>query len=273
MVETLIICHRGENLKQMIHLLTIPGRQVLSFLRQAGQMTLFLLKALVVMPLPPYRPANLLKQIHFIGPHSLFVILLTALFAGMVLGLQGYYTLSRFGSEAMLGPMVALAMIQELGPVLTALMITGRAGSAMAAELGIMRIREQVDALQTMGINPMGHLIVPRLLAGIFVFPLLTAIFNVVGILGGYLVAVQLMGMSSGTYYGEIQAKVDMDDIHMSLIKSLVFGLLVTWVCAFKGYTTGRGAEGVGRATTSAVVLSSVLVLVVDYVITSIMVN
>lgn len=247
------------------------GQATLAFVREMGRMGIFLGNGLMAMGSPPFRLRLLLKQISFIGIHSLFVIMLTAIFSGMVLGLQGYYTLARFGSEALLGPAVALSIIRELGPVLSGLMVTGRAGSALTAELGIMRIREQVDALHAMGINPMKYLVAPRIEAGLLVLPLLTAIFDVVGIYGGYLVSVQLLGMSGGTYFGGIESAVLPRDILVGLLKSVSFGLIITWVCTYKGYTTTRGAEGVSRSTTSAVVLSSVLILVWDYFVTSVM--
>ncbi|MEO5362739.1 MAG: MlaE family lipid ABC transporter permease subunit [Magnetococcus sp. DMHC-8] len=232
-------------------------------------MFLFFLAVLASVFRPPYRPANLLKQIHFVGVRSLFVIILTAMFAGMVLSLQGYYTLTRFGAEGLLGPAVALSIIRELGPVLSGLMVTGRAGSALAAELGIMRIREQIDALEVMGIAPLQFLVAPRVLAGLVAMPILTVIFDVIGIMGGYLIAVQLLNMSSGVYFSGIESAVVMRDIVTGLIKAVSFGLIVTWVCTFKGYHAKRGAEGVSHAATSAVVLSSVLILICDYFITS----
>ncbi|MBF0369737.1 MAG: ABC transporter permease [Magnetococcales bacterium] len=247
------------------------GQASLDSVQEMGRMFVFLAISLAAFVTPPFRPRNLLKQIHFIGIRSLFVITLTAIFAGMVLALQGYYTLTRFGSEALLGPAVALSMIRELGPVLSGLMVTGRAGSALTAELGIMRIREQLDALESMGIQPIRFLVAPRIEAGLIALPLLTVIFDVIGILGGYLVAVQLLGMSGGTYFGGIESAVVMKDIVVGLIKAFCFGLIITWVCTYKGYYTKRGAEGVSQATTSAVVLSSVLILVCDYFITSIM--
>ena len=201
----------------------------------------------------------------------MLVIFLTGAFAGMVLSLQGFYTLNRFGSAALLGPMVALSLIKELGPVLTALMVTGRAGSAITAEIGIMRISEQIDALELMGLNPFRYLVVPKLLAGIIVLPLLTAIFNVVGIFGGYLVGGKLFGVSAGIYFGEMANYVDMQDILGGIYKSLTFGVLITWVCCYKGYYSGFGAEGVSKATTQAVVISSVLILIWDYFMTSVM--
>ena len=188
----------------------------------------------------------------------------------MVLGLQIFFTLSRFGSEAFLGPAVALSLIRELGPVLAALMVTGRAGSALTAELGIMRITEQIDALEVMALSPMRYLVAPSIFAGILTFPLMTAIFDVLGIFGGYLVGVELLGLSPGTYFGEMQTFVDFADIALGFWKSVSFGVIVTWVCAYKGFHVGHGAEGVARATTQAVVLSSVLILVWDYFIGSV---
>jgi phospholipid/cholesterol/gamma-HCH transport system permease protein len=214
-----------------------------------------------------------LKQIQFIGYQSISVIFLTGAFTGMVLGYQGFNTLNRFGSTAFLGPMVALSLIKEMGPVISALMVTGRAGSSVAAEIGIMRISEQIDALELMGLNPYRYLVVPNIIAALIALPLLTAIFDVVGIFGGYLVGVNLLGLGPGTYFGEMINRVEMRDILEGVFKSLNFGVIISWVCCFKGYYTGFytgfGAEGVSRATTQAVVLSSVLILVWDYFMTS----
>ena len=163
-----------------------------------------------------------------------------------------------------------LSLIRELGPVLAALMVTGRAGSALTAELGIMRITEQIDALEVMALSPMRYLVAPSIFAGIITFPLMTAMFDVVGIFGGYLVGVELLGLSPGTYFGEMQTFVDFGDISLGFWKSISFGVIVTWVCAYKGFHVGHGAEGVARATTQAVVLSSVLILVWDYFIGSV---
>jgi phospholipid/cholesterol/gamma-HCH transport system permease protein len=234
-------------------------------------MGFFLIKALFYALTPPLKISRVLKEIRFIGFQSTLVILLTGAFSGMVLGLQGYYTLTKFGSDALLGPMVALALIRELGPVFSALMVTGRAGSAMTAEIGIMRNTEQIDALELMGLNPFRYLIVPKLFAGVMALPLLCSIFNVVGIFGGYLVGVRLLGLSEGTYFSEMSNYVDMEDILGGVYKSLSFGVLVVWVCCYKGYTTGFGAAGVSKATTQAVVLSSVLILVWDYFMTSLL--
>lgn len=247
------------------------GRVTLNVVGALGRFGLFLGEAVTWTFIPPFKLRNLLQRIHFIGFRSLSVIVLTGAFTGMVLGLQVFLTLVRFGSEAFLGPAVALSLIRELGPVLSALMVTGRAGSALAAEIGIMRITEQIDALTVMALNPMRYLIVPVIVAGVITFPLMTAIFDVVGIFGGYLVGVKLLGLSEGTYFGEMRTFVEMADIMTGFWKSLSFGVIVTWVCAYKGYYTGHGAEGVSRATTQAVVLSSVLILVWDYFMGSVL--
>jgi len=238
-------------------------------LRETGRMGLFLAKTFTFAVTPPLKFSELLKQIRFIGFQSSLVIFLTGAFTGMVLGLQGYYTLSQFGTAALLGPMVALSLIKELGPVLSALMVTARAGSAMTAEIGIMRITEQIEAIELMGLNPIRYLVVPKFLAGILALPLLTAIFDVVGIFGGYLIGVKLLGIGEGTYFGEMANHIRMQHITQGIYKSLSFGVLITWVCCYKGYHAGFGAEGVSKATTQAVVLSSVLILFWDYVLTS----
>jgi phospholipid/cholesterol/gamma-HCH transport system permease protein len=247
------------------------GAAVLFGLRRVGRAGLFLAQTFFYSSTPPLKFSQIVKQIEFIGFQSTLVILLTGAFSGMVLGLQGYYTLNRFGSAGFLGPMVALSLVKELGPVLCALMVTGRAGSAITAEIGIMRISEQIDALVLMGLNPFRYLIVPKFLAGIIALPLLTAIFDVVGILGGYVVGVKLLGVAKGTYFGEIMNYLDMQDILEGLYKSLSFGVLITWICCYKGYYAGFGAEGVSKATTHAVVISSVFILIWDYAMTSIL--
>ena len=220
---------------------------------------------------PPFRFHLIMKQIHFIGVRSIAVITLTAVFTGMVIGLQGYYTLRQFGSESLLGSAVALSLIRELGPVLTALMVTARAGSAITAEIGIMQITEQIDALFAMAVNPIRYLIVPKMLAALVAVPLLCAIFDVVGIGGGYLVGVKLLGVSEGAYFGQMKASVVWKDVFSGFWKSVSFGLLLTWIACYKGYYTSHGAEGVSRATTESVVLASVTILVWDYFMTSVL--
>lgn len=231
----------------------------------------FLLNSLSTIVRNPGSPVHVLKQLSFIGAKSLFVIFLTAAFTGMVLGLQGYYTLTKFGSEGMLGTAVALSLIRELGPVLTALMVTGRAGSAITAEIGIMRITEQIDALETMALDPFKYLINPKLLAAIIALPLLCAIFDLVGIYGGWLVGVKLLGVNPGAYFYEMEKSVVWRDVYSGFIKSFSFGVIIAWIGCYKGFFADRGAEGVSKATTESVVLTSVLILVWDYFLTSVL--
>lgn len=241
------------------------GSGALSVLRKMGHMLIFLVQSLSYAFIPPFKFRILLREIQFIGTKSMTVIVLMGSFTGMVLALQGFHLLRKVGSEALLGPAVALPLIRELGPVLSALTITGRAGSALTAEIGIMRISEQIDALTAMALNPMRYLIVPKMFAAIIAFPLLTAIYDVVGIYGGYFVGVKLLGLSSGTYFSQMEHFLEMEDIRIGIYKSLTFGILVLWVCCYKGFYTGYGAEGVSKATTEAVVMSSVLILIADY--------
>jgi phospholipid/cholesterol/gamma-HCH transport system permease protein len=250
--------------------LDLLGGWGIGIVASLGRFGSFLVAAVATMLTPPLKFWAFVDRINFIGFRSLLIILLTGAFTGMVLGLQIFLTLSRFGSEAFLGPAVALSLIRELGPVLAALMVTGRAGSALTAELGIMRITEQIDALEVMALNPTRYLVAPSIFAGIVSFPLMTAMFDVVGIFGGYLVGVELLGLSPGTYFGEMRTFVDMADISLGFWKSFYFGIIVTWVCSYKGFYVGHGAEGVARATTQAVVLSSVMILVWDYFIGSV---
>ncbi len=247
------------------------GRNILALIGEMGRMLIFLISTVAWMVRPPFRFMQVLKQIHFIGVKSLFVIVLTGAFTGMVLGLQGYYSLRKFGAEALLGSAVALSIIRELGPVLSALMVTGRAGSAMTAEIGIMRITEQIDALDTMAVSPMQYLIAPKVLASVLIMPMLCSIFDIVGIYGGHLVGVELLGVSSGAYTSSMESSVEWKDVYGGLLKALSFGLIISWVCTYKGYNTTMSAEGVGTATTEAVVLSSVLILVWDYFLTSVL--
>ena len=247
------------------------GRNTLQIVGEMGRMMVFLISTVAWMVRPPFRLLQLLKQMHFIGVKSLFVIVLTGAFTGMVLGLQGYYSLRKFGAEGLLGSAVALSIIRELGPVLSALMVTGRAGSAMTAEIGIMRITEQIDALDTMAVSPMQYLIAPKVLASILIMPMLCSIFDLIGIYGGHLVGVELLGVSSGAYMNSMESSVEWKDVYGGFLKAVSFGLIVSWVCTYKGYNTTMSAEGVGTATTEAVVLSSVLILVWDYFLTSVL--
>jgi phospholipid/cholesterol/gamma-HCH transport system permease protein len=247
------------------------GALVIDSVVQLGAFVLFLLSAVLYVFLPPFKPRLWIRQIRIIGADSLFLIILIGGFTGMVLGLQGYNTLRRFGSDGALGTVVALVLVRELGPVLAALMIAARAGSAMAAELGSMQSTEQIDALTVMAINPVQYLVSPRVLAGVISFPLLVSVFDVVGIFGGYMVGVGLMGAPSAAYFNGIAANMDGHDIMTGIYKALLFAVVVTWVCCYKGYHAERMATGVSRATTEAVVLSSALILAFDYFLTSIL--
>jgi len=247
------------------------GRISLLLIQEMGRMLIFLVASFGWLIRPPFRPFQIFKQLHFLGLKSTFVVALTGVFTGMVLALQLHHTLRKFGSEALLGSAVGLSLIRELGPVFAALMVTARAGSATTAEIGLMRITEQIDALKTMAINPLQYLIAPRLLAGVIGVPLLGAIFDVVGIAGGYLVGVELLGGNPGSYWSSLESAVEWKDVSGGILKSISFGLIVSWVCCYKGYSTEMSAEGLGKATTEAVVLTSVLILVWDYFLTSVL--
>lgn len=255
------------------------GREFLYLLENTGRMGIFLGATLANILKPPYTPYPVIRQVYFIGTRSLIVILVTGLFTGMVLGLQGYYNLRKFGSEELLGSAVALSLIQELGPVLTALMVIGRAGSAICAEIGIMRNSEQIDALECMAIDPFKFLIAPKFIAALISLPVLTFIFNILGILGGYIAGVVFLGVAEGAYFQGMYDSVVWADIRLCLVKALIFGLLIVWITTFKGYflhlnrTGVFGAEGVSRITTDAVVLASVTILVWDYLIGSLILS
>jgi phospholipid/cholesterol/gamma-HCH transport system permease protein len=217
---------------------------------------------------------EIVNQVFYIGARSSLIVLLVGLFTGMVLGLQLFYTLVKFGSVGALGSAISLTLVREMGPVLTAIMIAARAGSGMAAEIGILRVSEQVDALYTMRVDPMRYLISPRIAASIISFPLLTAFFDLIGIIGGYLTGVLLLGTNGGTYFYRVQSSLSMVDVRGGFTKALVFGAIVSCICCFQGYfchmrTDGYGAKAVGLATVSAVVLSCVMILITDYVVTS----
>ena len=250
------------------------GRLTIFLVQEMGRMAIFFSKGFLFIFSLPLQLLKIIQQTYFIGMKSIFVICLTAAFTGMVLGLQGYYTLVKFGSEGMLGAAVALSLVRELGPVMTAIMVIGRAGSAVAAEIGIMRISEEIDALETMDIDPIRFLVSPRIAASLISFPLLTALFDVVGIFGGYVTGSCLLGINPGIYFSRVESSVLMEDILGGFIKSIAFAVVVATICCFQGYFThtrsqGFGAKGVSLSTTSAVVLSCVVVLVVDYVLTS----
>jgi phospholipid/cholesterol/gamma-HCH transport system permease protein len=235
-----------------------------------GRYTILSTKALFYSLIPPWRLRNIFKQMEFVGMDSLMVVILTGVFTGGVFTLQIIYGFRRFSAESMVGPTVATAMTRELGPVLTALMVTGRVGSSMAAELAAMRVTEQIDALTVMAAEPVKYLISPRIIAGIFMLPLLTAIADAVGVVGGYFVAMA-KGLDPGQFAGRIQDIVIMDDVFDGLVKSAVFGFILTSVGCYSGFFSKGGAEGVGKSTTIAVVISYVSILVGDFIMTALM--
>jgi len=247
------------------------GRKVLDVTEEWGRAWIFLFRTIRALFRRPLRVHLILTQVYQIGVNSTLVIALIGAFTGAVLAVQGNYTLSKFGATAFTGSAVALSLIRELGPVLTALMVIGRAGSAITAEIGIMRITEQIDALRSMAVDPIKYLMAPRFLAGLIAMPFLTGIFIVVGIGGGYLVGVGLLGLSSGTFVSQMVNAVETVDVSSGYIKSVVFGFIFGWVSCYKGYTCGFGAVGVNKATTQSVVIASVCVLVSDYFLTSIL--
>jgi len=263
-----------------MQLLTGPfaafGRMAIGWTNNMGASAVFLFLAFLKI----FRPKQLIKivqQIYYIGARSTLIIMLVGLFTGMVLSLQSYHTLVKVGAQGALGTLVALSLVRELGPVLTAIMITARAGSAITAEIGIQRISEQIDALDTMRIDPLGYLITPRIAAAVISFPLLTALFDLIGIIGGYISGVILLGANAGTYLFRVQSSMEMKDVTDGFVKAVVFAVIVSTVCCYQGYfahlrTDSHGAKAVGLATTSAVVLSCVLILVADYVVTSLLI-
>ena len=218
------------------------------------------------------RPRLVTSQIHFIGNYSLVLIAVSGLFVGFVLGLQGYYTLNKYGSEQALGLLVALSLTRELGPVVTALLFAGRAGTSLTAEIGLMKAGEQLSAMEMMAVNPLQRVLAPRFWAGVIAMPILAAIFSAVGVLGGYIVGVQLIGVDEGAFWSQMQAGVDLwNDIANGVIKSIVFGFAVTFVALYQGYEAQPTPEGVARATTRTVVIASLAVLGLDFLLTALM--
>lgn len=261
----------------MVQAIERLGGSVIGFIEQMGLMGIFLFTTIKKTMKPPYKLFPIVKQIHFIGARSTLVILVAGSFTGMVVALQFYDTLVRFGSVAMLGSAVALGLIRELGPVLSALVVIGRAGSAICAEIGIMRTDEQIDSLECMAIDPYKFLVVPRMLAALFAVPALTMLFIFVGIFGGWFVGVVLFGVNEAAYFQGMYHTVVWHDIEMGLVKSIIFGLIIVWVATAKGYlmhldeTGAFGSEGVSRTTTNAVVISTIGILIADYLISAIM--
>lgn len=220
------------------------------------------------------RPRLITDQIHFIGNYSLIIIGVSGLFVGFVLGLQGYYTLNKYGSEQALGLLVALSLTRELGPVVTALLFAGRAGTSLTAEIGLMKAGEQLSAMEMMAVNPMQRVVAPRFWAGVIAMPILAAIFSALGIFGGYIVGVKLIGVDEGAFWSQMQSGVDVwNDIANGVIKSVIFGFAVTFIALFQGYEAQPTPEGVSRATTRTVVIGSLTVLWLDFLLTALMFN
>jgi len=255
-------------------MITALGRSTLIFIHELGEISLFGAGAVRGFFRQRHRFVKLLIATLEIGVRCFPIVAIVGLFTGLVMGLQLYYTLVKFGGEAALGTAVSLSLIRELGPVLTALMVVGQAGSAMASELGIQRNDEQIDALQTMSIDPKGYLVGPRLLAALLCFPILTAVFDLIGIWGGYVTGCVLLHVDSGVYWNRVFQSVTWVDVQGGFIKSLVFGLVTIAICTYRGFNTHRkasypGVRGVSESATRAVVWSSVTVLATDYLITS----
>ncbi|HEC97054.1 MAG TPA: ABC transporter permease [Nitrospirae bacterium] len=243
----------------------ILGRMIIGFARELGSVLILLSVTIKQLVIPPYEIRNTFKQMLEVGIRSLPVVFITAVFTGMVLSLQTYTGFKRFGAETLVGTVVALSMTRELGPVLTGLIVAGRAGAAMAAELGTMRVTEQIDALETLATNPVKYLIVPRFISGALMLPALAIVTDIVGIIGGFVISVGLFGANSVSYWNRTWDYLELDDIYSGLIKASFFGAAISLISCYKGFYTEGGAEGVGKATTGAVVLSSMTILISDY--------
>ncbi|WP_448245415.1 lipid asymmetry maintenance ABC transporter permease subunit MlaE [Thalassotalea agariperforans] len=256
----------------MINSLIALGEKTLATVSGLGRAVLMLVSALTHVPNVKKGLPLLLNQLYSVGVLSLVIIVVSGLFIGMVLALQGYTILVGYGAEASLGPMVALSLLRELGPVVAALLFAGRAGSALTAEIGLMKATEQLSSLEMMAVDPLRRVIAPRFWAGFISLPLLAAIFSAVGILGAHLVGVDWLGVDGGTFWSVMQAQVDFDkDVMNGIIKSITFAFVVTWIAVFKGYNCEPTSEGISQATTATVVQSSLLVLGLDFVLTAIM--
>ena len=256
----------------MINSLQHLGAYTRNSFSKVGRGTGFLLQTLSYLFSVVARPRLLMAQLYSVGVLSFLIITISGLFVGMVLALQGYYTLSAFGAEASLGVMVAASLVRELGPVVSALLFAGRAGSALTAEIGLMKATEQLSGMEMMAIDPFKRIIAPRFLAGCISMPLLAALFSAIGTLGGYMVGSGLLGLDDGAYWSQMQAKIDFqDDIINGVIKSIVFGFVITWIALFEGYYSVPTSEGVSRSTTRTVVNSAFSILGLDFILTALM--
>lgn len=237
-----------------------------------GEATRFFLRLSFLSLESLRRPRLIIDQIHFIGNYSLSIILVSGLLIGFVLGLQGYYTLRRYGSEEALGLLVTLSLVRELGPVVTALLFAGRAGTSLTAEVGLMKAGEQIDAMEMMAVDPVARVLAPRYLAAVICMPLLAALFSALGVLGGYLVGVEMIGVDAGAFWSQMQGGVDwLRDVGNGVVKSVVFGFTVAFVALYVGYQAEATPEGVSRATTTTVVVASLAILALDFILTALM--
>lgn len=255
----------------LLNFIATIGSVVLGAVAFIGELTIFALTGLSHIFRPPYYPRLVARNLMEIGYFSLPVVALTALFTGMVLALQTYTGFSRFNAESAIASVVVLSVTRELGPVLAGLMVSGRAGAAMAAELGTMRVTDQIDALSTLSTEPMKYLVAPRLIAGIIAMPILVAIADILGVMGGFIVATAKLGFNPNTYLVSTFTNLRAEDVISGLIKAAVFGFIIALMGSFNGYRSKGGAQGVGAATTSAVVTASILILAVDYILTQVL--
>jgi len=248
------------------------GAVTLGSFQRLGRASVFLLEVIASCTSLFMKPLLLIRQMYSVGVQTLIIVVVAGLFVGMVMALQSYYALVDFGAEDSVGVMVALSLLRELGPVVTALLFAGRAGSALTAEIGLMKATEQLSGMEMMAVNPMQRIIAPRFMAGVLSMPLLATIFSAVGVLGAYMVAVHMLGLDSGAFWSQSQNKVDLYlDIYNGIIKSAVFGFVVAWIAVFEGYDCVPTSEGLGQATTRTVVYSSLAILFLDFILTALM--
>lgn len=256
----------------LLNRIQMLGRGTLNSFTRLGRASLFFLEVLSNLGGMLKRPGLLIKQLFSVGVQTLIIIIVAGLFVGMVMALQAYYALVDFGAENSVSVMVVLSLLRELGPVITALLFAGRAGSALTAEIGLMKTTEQLSGMEMMAVNPVERVVAPRFLAGVIAMPMLAAIFSAVGVMGGYLVAVELLGLDAGAFWSLAQENVDLfDDLGNGMIKSLVFGVVVSWIAVFEGYDCIPTSEGLGQATTRTVVYGSLAILILDFVLTALM--
>jgi len=257
----------------LVAMLATMGRVTIAFFASLGRLAIFGGRSIAVIVSPPFFFKQFVKQVFEMGYLSLPIVGLTALFSGMVLALQSYTGFSRFSAEGAIATVVVLSMTRELGPVLAGLMVAGRVGAAIAAEIGTMRVTEQIDALSTLSTNPLRYLIAPRLLAGCISLPLLVLVADIVGVFGGYVVGIHTLGFSPGPYLNQTFKHLKMFDVTSGLIKAAVFGFIVALMGCYHGFHAARGAQGVGAATTRAVVTASIMILIVNYLLTLLLFN